>query len=150
MTDILTKLAALTAKDTASPVPACPFCGSLDGSTGHDDGRFWWHCDCCGATGPALTRYSDEDEPCWESRPREQALIALVQEAAQEIERLRGLIGLIRMKTEWRFQACDFVAEGDLAYLQAGEVARAATAYLREILAVANEALKPQEAVKSS
>jgi hypothetical protein len=87
MTDILTRLAALTAKDDASPVPACPFCGSFDGSKRHDDGRCWWHCDNCGATGPALSRYAEDDEPYWESRPREAALIALVQEEAGEIER---------------------------------------------------------------
>jgi ribosomal protein L37AE/L43A len=98
MTDILTKLAALTAKDEASPVPACPFCGSLDGSKRHDDGRFWWHCDACGATGPALSRYSEDDNPRWESRPREQALIALVRDAASEIERLRATIaGILPM-----------------------------------------------------
>jgi len=91
MSNILTRLAAFTAKDEASPVPACPFCGSFDGSKRHDDGRFWWHCDACGATGPALSRYSEEDEACWESRPREAALIALVQEAAGEIERFRKL-----------------------------------------------------------
>ena len=89
MTDILTRLAALTANDESSPVPACPFCGSLHGSMRHDDGRHWWHCDACDATGPALSRYSEDDEPCWESRPHEAALIALVQEAAGEIERLR-------------------------------------------------------------
>lgn len=89
MTDILTRLAAITEKDKSSPVPSCPFCNSLNGSERHDDGRCWWHCDACGATGPALSRYSEEDEPCWESRPREAALIALVQEAAGEIARLR-------------------------------------------------------------
>ncbi len=88
MSDIHTRLAAITENDKVSPVPSCPFCNSLNGSERYDDGRFWWHCDACGATGPALSRYSEEDEPCWESRPREAALIGLVREAVGEIERL--------------------------------------------------------------
>jgi hypothetical protein len=91
MTDILARLAALTERVTRSAVPPCPFCDSLNGSTRDDDGRFWRDCDACGATGPALARYSEEDEPSWESRPREQALIALVREAAEKIERLTKL-----------------------------------------------------------
>lgn len=93
MIDIITRLSALTAKDDASPIPACPFCGSFQGSSKHDDGRHWWHCDNCAATGPLTSRYSDPEngDAVWETRPREAALIALVQEAASEIERLRKL-----------------------------------------------------------
>lgn len=145
MSDILQRLTALL-KEGESPVPPCPFCGSLNGSERHDDGRCWWHCDSCGATGPALSRYSEDDEPCWESRPRETALTALVQEAAGEIERLRGLVSVIRMKAEWRFQGSDYVAEEDPAYGKVSEAAIAATAYLREILTIANKAHNSREA----
>lgn len=63
MTDILSRLAALT-REGVNAVPQCPFCDSLKGSMQRDDGRHWWHCDNCGATGPALSRYAEDDEPC--------------------------------------------------------------------------------------
>jgi hypothetical protein len=97
MTDILTKLAALTQKDADLLKWPCPFCGSICGSAKHDDGRFWWQCDGCHATGPLESRYSGDDDPEWNSRPRESALIALVQEAAGEIERLNKKISTL----EW-------------------------------------------------
>jgi hypothetical protein len=91
MTDILTRLAVLTQKDEEVLKKPWPFCTSICGSARHDDGRFWWQCDSCSATGPAESCYSEDGDPEWNARPRETALIALVQEAAGEVERLRKL-----------------------------------------------------------
>ena len=96
MTDILTHLAAIRSKDDELLKKACPFCGSICGSAKHDDGVFWWKCDSCEASGPSESRYQEENDPHWNHRPREDALIALVREAVGEIERLTGYLRAAR------------------------------------------------------
>ena len=92
MTDILTRLAALTAKTDDIP-SHCPFCGTApckDPQNTYMTGKKKVWCMFCDAEGP-----EHDTEPgaiaLWDDRPREQALIALVREAAGEIERLRKL-----------------------------------------------------------
>lgn len=49
----------------------CPFCGGRKTEACHDHGIAWTRCKSCGATGPALTKYSGEEgEQCtdWNSR----------------------------------------------------------------------------------
>jgi DNA-directed RNA polymerase subunit RPC12/RpoP len=147
MTDILARLAALTAKDR-NGLLQCAICGhpnEVDGvKPTIESNRRRVVCTHCGMT----TIWCDSASHAIETantRPREAALIALVQEAAGEIGRLRDFVGFIRMKAEWRFQGSDYVAEEDPSYTKVSETAQAATAYLREILAIANRALNPQE-----
>jgi hypothetical protein len=155
MTDILTRLAALTRKDVNKLLP-CPFCGKAAEVEEYEGAGHYVYCGNAEdrtETGcpfqPEAKKFYDTKEEAiaaWNSRPREATLIALVQEAAAEIERLRGLVSVIRMKAEWRFQGSDFVAEDDPAYAKVSQGAQAATRYLREILAIANKAFNPQEA----
>jgi hypothetical protein len=90
MTDILTRLAALTAKPASGILP-CPTCDGVaktwvDGRTHHRRWRAG-----CPAIGCAVVKGGTEAQATarWNTRPREQALITLVQEAAGEIERLK-------------------------------------------------------------
>lgn len=49
----------------------CPFCVGCKTEVCHDDVLAWTRCKSCGATGPALTKYSSEEgEPCtdWNTR----------------------------------------------------------------------------------
>lgn len=46
----------------------CPFCGGDEISAEYDDGLSWNKCGQCGATGPASTRYSEENTPGWNTR----------------------------------------------------------------------------------
>jgi hypothetical protein len=82
MTDILTRLAALTQKDGNVLMP-CPFCKSPPMKVG----PFERHC-CC-RNDACIIRSITCPINEWNTRPREAALIALVQEAAQEIQRLK-------------------------------------------------------------
>jgi hypothetical protein len=112
MTDILTRLAALTLKNDAGLLP-CPFCQEKGqpliwrkGNENTKDRGCDVGCAECGFTKSIrVIRYSMEwaEEravAAWNARPREAALIALVQEAAAEIERLRTALS----------QATDFAA----------------------------------------
>jgi hypothetical protein len=86
MSDILSRLAALTAKDSNGLLP-CPLCGKpAKASRGtHQNAQLWSGC-------PSKLCLAGQDEctpGVWNARPREAALIALVQEAAGEIERMR-------------------------------------------------------------
>jgi hypothetical protein len=90
MTDILTKLAALTAIDKNGLLP-CAICGhpnEVDGiKPSIESNRRRVVCTHCGMT----TIWCDSAGHAIQTannRPREAALIALVQEAAAEIERL--------------------------------------------------------------
>lgn len=47
----------------------CPFCGNKHVNRKHDDGLSWEQCTKCEATGPAGTRYADDDAPAWNTRP---------------------------------------------------------------------------------
>jgi hypothetical protein len=101
MTDILTKLAALTTKDE-NGLLRCPNCSGdarICNPLEDDDGVFVICGRCAIHTQhkPHTTRpYQDttKEEAMakavsdWNNRPREAALAALVQEAAGEIERL--------------------------------------------------------------
>jgi hypothetical protein len=91
MVDILTRLAALTEKDRSGLLP-CAVCGhpnEVDGiKPTIESNRRRVVCTHCGITttwcdsaADAIARAND--------RPRESALLALVQEAAAEIERLK-------------------------------------------------------------
>jgi hypothetical protein len=150
MTDILSRLAALTA-DRESGLWIENWHGSPT-----EKGSSIWAMDWHGRKTRMLFHVGETEEHHKiatafvalhnRSIPHDAALIALVREAAGEIERLRKFVGFIRMKAEWRFQGSDYVAEEDPAYPKVSETAIAATAYLREILIIANKALNPQEA----
>lgn len=51
-------------------IKPCPFCGGRSIKTKHDDGRHWEECQTCFATGPAGSRYTDEDngDITWNTR----------------------------------------------------------------------------------
>jgi hypothetical protein len=91
MTDILTKLAALTSKDENALLP-CPVCDApCDTLTAHGFGNYSVQCFNCGLnTGQKSGK--NAAITAWNARPREAALIALVQEAAAEIEWLRAAL----------------------------------------------------------
>jgi hypothetical protein len=90
MTDISTRLAALTKTDENALLP-CQ-CGNKISLSHYRDSSILARCAACG------WQYSDIDLPLEEflrlvnKRPREAALIALVQEAGAEIERLRNAL----------------------------------------------------------
>lgn len=89
MSDVLTLLAALTRKDDNGLLP-CPVCGTAakvwtDARTIHRH----WRAGCTAISCVAIKARTQADAVTrWNSRPREAALIALVTEAAAEIERL--------------------------------------------------------------
>lgn len=69
----------------------CPFCGNKHVNRKHDDGLSWEQCTNCGATGPAGTRYADDDAPTWNSRyevtrPRENEYLSTLQKRITELE----------------------------------------------------------------
>ena len=92
MTDILTRLAALTQKDE-NGLLQCPICNGpaktwVDGRTYHRR----WRAGCPAIGCPAVKAGKEAEAIAkWNTRPREAALIALVQEAAAEIERLETI-----------------------------------------------------------
>lgn len=111
MTDIPTKLAALTQKGENGLLP-CPMCGDAGqplvwrkGNEHTKDRGCDVGCAECGFTKSIrVIRYSlewaeERAVAAWNSRPHEAALIALVQEAASEIERLRGYLRQTRRAT---------------------------------------------------
>ena len=80
--------------DKAQAMP-CPFCGSDDIVKQHDDGRVWKQCGDCGATGPANSKYADEDDPVWETRAARSA--GLSQEASvADLTRVYDALGIGR------------------------------------------------------
>jgi hypothetical protein len=93
MTDILTRLAALTQMGDDNPSP-CPFCATApckDPQNTYMTNKKKVWCMYCDAEGPE----HDTEQGAvalWNTRPREAALIALVQEAAEEIARLNTKI----------------------------------------------------------
>ena len=96
MTDILTKLAVLTSKQE-NGLPFCPLCGEKtiinafkrSGEFGIQQTYYQPSCSACNFCDETLyTSWKLADESI-NRRPREDALIALVREAAAEIERLR-------------------------------------------------------------
>jgi hypothetical protein len=121
MTDLLSRLAALTQKKENGLLP-CPFClengqpliwrkgNEHTKESGCDVG-----CVECGFTKSIrVIRYSlewaeERAVAAWNSRPRESALIALVQEAAGEIERVsQALHGMLDM-----FDMCGTVEQDE-------------------------------------
>jgi hypothetical protein len=89
MTDILTRLAAITAHIAGELLP-CSHCQRSQCSVYQNDyGRWLVGCGSCGShTGTCKTK--EDAVKLHNNRPHESALIALVQEAAGEIERLRN------------------------------------------------------------
>ncbi len=59
-------------------------------------------------------------------------------------------LNLIRMKTEHRFQACDFMREGDIGYSIVSEVCVKATEYLKEIHSLAEKGRELSKTALSS
>lgn len=93
MTDILTKLAALT--QLLHGLQPCPRCGAArDTLTAHGFGNYSVQCFDCGLQ-TRQQRGQEAAVNAWNIRPREAALIALVQEAVVEIERLEVALGKI-------------------------------------------------------
>jgi len=91
MTDILTKLAALTRKDTCQLLP-CPSCSAkCDTLSAHGFGNYSVKCFNCELQ---TQQHQGQDAAiaAWNTRLLEKALIALVQEAAGEIERLQAAL----------------------------------------------------------
>src|SRR3984957_5436977 len=88
MTDLLQRLVALTAKDE-SGLPTCAFTGKrLHVST--SGGKWSAHCTTINCPCKQISFFTKKNLTSWLTRcPREAALIALVQEWAGEIERLR-------------------------------------------------------------
>lgn len=103
MSDILTRLAALTATDETGLLP-CPFCsGRAYCGTPNDDEPDFIMCSFCAAVSDKTDTYESVSN-LWNTRPREAVLIALVEEAAAEIERLRFALedGLENAKIQLR------------------------------------------------
>jgi hypothetical protein len=91
MTDILTRLAALTRTDTSMLAP-CTSCGAeCDTLSAHGFGNYSVRCFGCGLQ-TQQQQGNAAAIAAWNTRPREAALIVLVQEAAGEIERLHSEI----------------------------------------------------------
>jgi hypothetical protein len=87
MTDIFTRLAALITKDKKGLLPC--YCGHAASLQYVED--YSCYSVICSRENHHETRWYETPEEAideWNSRPREAALIALVQEAAGEIERL--------------------------------------------------------------
>src|ERR1700733_13549016 len=90
-TDILTKLAALT-QSSSNDLRPCPFCGNpgeiefWEENEGSTNGYYPQCSYCCAEIEGLYTM--DGAISAWNARPREAALIALVQDAAGEIEHL--------------------------------------------------------------
>jgi hypothetical protein len=97
MTDILTRLAGLTSKDENGLLPRqCG--GSAKIKESYDNAHLLnMRCKKCGLL---ITARRDEAAAKWNHRPREAALIALVQEAVGEVERLEEKLD--------RFESEDF------------------------------------------
>jgi hypothetical protein len=94
MSDILTGLAELTTKDPEGLLPC--YCGAPGHLQDVKDYRVY-SVKCSRENHHETGWYETPEEAIheWNSRPRESALIALVQEAAGEIERLRETLGQI-------------------------------------------------------
>ena len=93
MTDILHRLAVLTGK-LSDPLLPCPFCGGNAFCTEHEE-------ECCCVNPVCKISKTPFSVKTWNIRPRETALIALVQEAAGEIARLRGALEEISKQQEY-------------------------------------------------
>lgn len=102
MTDILTRLAALTVRDANGLLP-CPMCGGAlylhKVGNEHTKQRGWDSgCEKCRIHKRDRVIHQNHEwllpkvVAAWNVRPREAALIALVQEAGAEIERLRNAL----------------------------------------------------------
>jgi hypothetical protein len=135
MTDLLTRLAELTRKDDNGLLP-CNHCQISQCSAYENDyGRWLVGCGACGShTGTCKTK--EDAVQLHNGRPREAALIALVQEAAGEIERLRKAAqNLIDT-----FKIGDGIVKDGVPRFVANAIAVTA---LHEL----NQALNPQEEV---
>lgn len=69
------------------------------------------------------------------------AIAELAIQQAEKIERLNRIIRCVETKAGWRFQACDFMREGDEGYSIVSDVCIKATEYLREIGSFIRQAL---------
>jgi hypothetical protein len=95
MTDILTRLADFS-KLSHELVP-CPICGHHE-AFAQTSGKGMWIIQCGNLDCVVRVAGASKDkvQRRWNTRPRESALIALVQEAAAEIEHLRLALRAVR------------------------------------------------------
>jgi len=91
MTDLLTKLAALTQPDKHGLLP-CPICGGKAAPDYKATFGYAFIFKCLLGHVTVTANSEDRSKQFWNNRPREAALIALVQEAAAEIERYREVL----------------------------------------------------------
>lgn len=98
MTDILQRLAALIVTDEHGLVPCS--CGAKPMLNYKHRGATGWctdiKCPSCKLQGPPR-KYEEDARTLWNTRPREATLIALLKEAAGEIEQLRQALGAVRL-----------------------------------------------------
>lgn len=79
----------------------CPFCGGHKTEVCHADGLAWTRCKSCGATGPALSKYSGEEgEPCtdWNSRASAQPAGVAVPDAAGAMVKIGAALCTVALR----------------------------------------------------